>query len=293
MQQFSIKTMERLSGIKAHTLRIWEQRYGILKPMRMVGNHRYYSNEDLKTLLRVVFLYEKGYRIGEIARFSEIEIKNLLDLELQKGDFAGVNILAIVEAVMELEEEKMDRIFDRVTRQYGFAGAFLEVVFPLLNYIGLLWMSDKMAPVQEHFASNFIIRKTLMAKNDVECNKLPKEGKVMMFTPKGEFHEIGLLFMNYLLCLNGFRAVYLGANVDIDTIELYYKKNRPTHLFVYLTGNLQEEEPREYLQLLVRQYPEAVVVACGIVARELLDIPGCRILRKKEEMLQFSKQLVG
>ena len=292
MQHFSIKAMERLSGIKAHTLRIWEHRYGVLKPLRREGNHRYYSNEDLKTLLRLVYLYEKGLRIGEIARLSEQEIQNLFDLEQQSNHSVRINTLGLLEAILDFDEEALDKIFKRINRQYGFAGAMLEVVFPLLNHLGLLWMTDRIAPGQEHFASNFILRKIMFAKNEIEKNQVPKPGLVMLFTPSGEFHELGLLFMSYQLSLNGFRTVYLGVNVDKETIELYYQNRRPTHFFVYLTGNLQEEEPEEYLAFLVKQYPDARVVACGSVVNELKDITGCKILHNRDEMQQFSRHLV-
>jgi len=292
MQYFSIKAMERLSGIKAHTLRIWEHRYGVLKPLRRVGNHRYYSNEDLKTLLRLVYLYEKGLRIGEIARFSEKEIQNLFDLEEQSNHSVRINTLGLLEAILDFDEEGLDKVFMRITRQYGFGGAMVEVVFPLLNHLGLLWMTDRIAPGQEHFASNYILRKIMFAKNEIEKNQVPKPGLVMLFTPSGEFHELGLLFMSYQLSLNGYSTVYLGVNADNQTIELFYQKRAPTHIFVYLSGNLQEEEPEEYLAFLVRQYPDARVVAGGAVIKELKDITGCKILRSAAEMQQFSRHLI-
>ncbi len=292
MQHFSIKDMERLSGIKAHTLRIWEQRYGILQPLRKEGNHRFYSNEDLKALLRVVFLYDKGHRIGEIARLSQDEIGRLL-IEGQPNEAsARSNILAFTEAILDFDEDSLDRIFHRITRQYGFTGAMLEIVFPLMNNLGQLWMSDRLSPGQEHFASNFILRKILHAKSEIERKQVNKPGLVMLFTPKGEYHELGLVFMSYLLRLNGFNTIYLGANTDIEIIELFYQRYRPTHLLVYLTGNLQDEEPDEYLERLVRQYPDARVVACGLVTRALQNIHGCLILRQGDDMLQFSRHLM-
>ena len=291
MQQFSIKAMERLSGIKAHTLRIWEKRYGILQPMRLVGNHRNYSNEDLKILLRIVFLYEKGHRIGEIARLSDTEMQQLLELEHHNGNSTRANILAMLAAIMGLEEDEMDKMFMRITRQYGFGGAMLDIVFPLLSQLGHLWMSDRIQPVQEHFASNFIIRKTLVAKNEIAFNPLPIGESILLFTPKGEHHEIGLLYMSYLLRLNGFNTVYIGTNADMQTIDMYFQRCRPTHFFVYLTGNLQDKDPEEYLGILVKKYPEARVVAGGVVVKEIKEIPGCKILRNGVEMLQFSRHL--
>jgi DNA-binding transcriptional MerR regulator len=292
MQQFSIKAMERLSGIKAHTLRVWEQRYGILKPARKEGNHRFYSNEDLKTLLRVVHLYEKGHRIGEIAGFSEKKLQDLLDIDRQNGSSVRLFTLGLYEAIVDFDEDALDKVFRKITRQYGFSAALLDVVFPLLNHLGFLWMADRIAPGQEHFASNFILRKILHAKSEIERKQVNKPGLVMLFTPKGEYHELGLVFMSYLLRLNGFNTIYLGANTDIEIIELFYQRYRPTHLLVYLTGNLQDEEPDEYLERLVRQYPDARVVACGLVTRALQNIQGCLILRQGDDMLQFSRHLM-
>lgn len=291
MQQFSIKDMERLSGIKAHTLRIWEHRYGILRPLRNDGNHRFYSNEDLKILLRVVFLYGKGQRIGDIACLSQDKIQQLLDQEQQNGRSVQASIVGLTEAILDFDEEAMDKIFRRISRQFGFSGAMLEVVFPMLNQLGQLWMTDRLAPGQEHFASNFILRKTLHAKNEIEKTTLKKQGLVMLFTPTGEFHEIGLLFMSYLLNLNGFNTVYIGANASLEVIEMFYQKRRPTHFFVYLTSNLQDVEPEEYLRLLVTRYPDAGIVAGGKVVSELPQIPSCKLLRKGNEMLHFSRNI--
>lgn len=291
MHQFSIKDMERLSGVKAHTLRIWEHRYGILRPLRNDGNHRFYSNEDLKTLLRVVFLYEKGQRIGDIACLSQDKIQQLLDQDQQNGRSVHASIVGLIEAILDFDEEAMDKIYGRICRQFGFAGAMLEVVFPMLNQLGQLWMTDRLTPGQEHFASNFILRKILHAHKEIEKGPVQKQGLIMLFAPTGEFHEIGLLFMNYLLRLNGYKTVYLGANAHMETVKLYYQKSRPTHLFVHLTSNLQEEEPGGYLGSLVREFPESRIVAGGRVAQEIPDMPGCNILRKGIDLLQFSKHI--
>jgi MerR family transcriptional regulator, light-induced transcriptional regulator len=291
MQQFSIKDMERLSGIKAHTLRIWEYRYGILQPLRKDGNHRFYSNEDLKTLLRVVFLYEKGKRIGDIARLSPNEIQQILADDQLNGSSVRANIIAMTEAVLDFDEEAMDKIYQRITRQYGFSGGMLEVIFPLLNSLGILWMSDRLLPGQEHFASNFVLRKILNAHKEIERSPVKKPGLIMLFSPPGEFHEIGLLFMNYLLRLNGYKTVYIGTNTHYDTVKIYYEKRQPTHLFLHLTSNLQEEPPEEYLGLLVRGFPDAKVVVGGRVAQEIPDFPGCHLLRNGIDLLQFSRHL--
>ncbi len=291
MQQFSIKAMERLSGIKAHTLRIWEQRYGIIRPARKEGNHRFYTNDDLKTLLRVVYLYQRGHRIGEIAKLGQSDIQELLRKQPANGGTAKAYLPLLIEAVVDFDEEAMDSIFYSNCRQFGFTGTMLEVVFPLLNNLGVLWMSERLTPGQEHFASQYFLRKILNAQNEIEKSPIVQNSLVMLFAPKGEFHELGLLFMGYLLRLNGHRTVYIGANADEETVNLFYQRVKPTHLYVYLTGNLQEEEPAEYLQKIKSRFSGACVAAGGMVLREIGDIPGCTLLRTDEAMMHFSKCL--
>jgi MerR family transcriptional regulator, light-induced transcriptional regulator len=288
MQQFTIKEVEKLSGIKAHTLRIWEQRYSIIKPLRKPGNHRFYSNDDLKKLLKVVYLNQGGHKIGEIARLSAAELDNLIQPEKGPGRLKDASFLQMTEAIMDFDETRLFEIINHLEARLGFETSIRDVVFPLLNRIGTLWMTNKMMPGQEHFASHIITCKLLEAIDKLPTPSKQQKGRVMLFTPQGEQHEMGLLFIAYLLKRNGFGTVYLGIGPSIDTIKEYYEVHHPSHLFLFMTSNLQEESPEDYLARLHPKFPKAEIVAAGPVIKMMEHAPpNCLLLKTEENMITF------
>lgn len=288
MQQFTIKEIEKLSGIKAHTLRIWEQRYSIITPLRKPGNHRYYSNDDLKKLLKVVFLNQGGHKIGEIARLSIAELDNLIQPERTSGRLKDASFLQMTEAIMDFDETRLIDIINNLEERVGFETTMRDVVFPLLNRIGMFWMTNKIMPGQEHFASHIFTSKLVEAIDKLPSHTLLHRGRVMLFTPQGEQHEMGLLFIAYLLKRNGIGTVYLGIGPSLETLTEYYEVHHPSHLFLFMTANLQEESPEEYLTKLVTKFPNAEIVAAGPVIKMMEHVPpNCLLLKTEENMISF------
>jgi len=235
MNDFTIKDLENLSGIKAHTIRIWEQRYNFLKPKRTDTNIRFYSNEELKTLLNIALLNKYGYKLCHIDRMDQEEIcSKVLSLkDLQAVQERIVNDL--VREMIELETDKFELILKKYIQANDLERAVTEIVFPFLEKIGILWQTGHIMPAQEHFVSNIIRQKLIVAIDGVAPDPR-KNKKAVLFLPEGEHHELGLLFLYYLLKKRGIRVIYLGANVPMSDVENVVEMIRPDIAFIHLTS---------------------------------------------------------
>jgi len=305
MNTFSIRDIENLCGIKAHTLRVWEQRYQILSPKRKAGNHRLYDNDDLKYLLRIAYLYHSGYKISTLARLDE---KGLCELALQlpqAGDAHEIFINHLMEASLDFDQELFDRILHNIILHMGFEKAITQVAYPFLKKIGLLWLTGNVIPAQEHFASELIMKKLEVAIHGLE-GPLPFSGaplagstgspatggrNVLLYTPSGEFHEIPLLYMRYLMKKNGTATVYFGKNVCLEELKYYCGHKEVSHLYFHLVTNILRCEPDQYLEKLVSLFPNKEIVISGSLGEGVRgQYPRVRILKSLEEMQAFATE---
>ena len=270
MNFFSIRDVQKLTGIKSHTLRIWEQRHRIQPPRRRQGNHRLYDQGDLKQLLRVAFLYHQGYKISRIARLSEEEICRLaLELRPDRENY-DVFIHQLTEATIDLDARRFEATIDQLIQTMDFEKAVLEVLFPLLRRIGHLWLAGSVMPAQEHFASAFIIRKMLAVIDGLERPAPGGKRRVALFTPYGEMHEIPLLFMQYMLRKNGVPHIYLGSNLKMEALHSFcgradarHPRQPVTQLYFHLITNLLPCDLSEYLHRLSQQFPRKEIIVSG------------------------------
>jgi MerR family transcriptional regulator, light-induced transcriptional regulator len=290
MNTFSIRDIENLSGIKAHTLRIWEQRYGIMAPQRRESNHRRYNSEDLKQILRISFLYHQGYKISKIAAMSSEEIKRL-SLEFSSKSSYEVFINQMMEASIDFDEEAFERVFSDLFANMGLEKSMIHVIYPFLNYIGILWMTGNVIPAQEHFASN-IIRNKIFAAIDA----LPKTGrytnrKIILICPPGEFHEIPLLLVQFLLKRRGISYVFFGVNTSMDLVREYLNVHQATHILFHLITNFTNGNALDLIEEIRSKLPEINIVASGPVFHEFTtELPGVTVLKSMAELLEFINQ---
>jgi DNA-binding transcriptional MerR regulator len=224
---YQINDLERLSGVKAHTIRIWEKRYELITPHRTDTNIRYYDDKQLVKLLNVATLSSVGFRISKIAAMSDDELKSQLSLSQQKekSDLKfEFYVNDFIAAMIEFDEVAFNKLFDTIIAEYGVEKALVSIVYPFLHKIGILWRIDQSMPVQEHFASMLIKRKlyTLISQLPTPT----KSKKFLLFLPANEWHEVGLLFAEYIIRNNGFPTINLGQNVPFIDIE--YTINRGT-----------------------------------------------------------------
>jgi MerR family transcriptional regulator, light-induced transcriptional regulator len=235
MNAFTIKDLENLSGIKAHTIRIWEQRYNFLKPQRTTTNIRYYTNDELKTVLNIALLNKYGFKISHIDRMQPNEIRERI---LSLGDAHAIQERVVNDLVQQMVDLDMD-LFEKTLSSFisskGIERTVTQIIFPFLEKIGILWQTGHVNPAQEHLVTN-LIRQKLMVAIERCVSPVTMNKTVLFFLPEGEHHELGLLFMYYLLKNKGAKTIYLGANVPVKDVEYVVKLKKPDVVFVHMTA---------------------------------------------------------
>ncbi len=247
--QFSIKDLEHLSGIKAHTIRIWEKRYNLLSPERTDTNIRFYSLNNLMKLLNVTYLYNHGFKISKIAQLKNSEIENLIK---ESGLHDSSEVFAVSEfksSMLHFDPQLFHNTFNRLEKQYSFREIFFHVFIPLLNDIGLLWQTGTIDPSHERFISEHLKQKIIVEIEKASSKPPSKSDNLfVLFLPLNEIHEIGLLYVNYELLSNGFKTIYLGNN--IPTENLSHLLNHHDHMIFisYLTVQPEKENLQSFIK---------------------------------------------
>ncbi|NDF97782.1 MAG: MerR family transcriptional regulator [Chitinophagia bacterium] len=262
MNAFTIKDLENLTGIKAHTIRIWEQRYNFLKPQRTETNIRYYTNEELKTVLNISLLNKYGYKISHIDRMDVAEMQQRI---LQLTDTQAVQeriVNELVQEMIDLQVEKIDRLLGDHIEQKGVERTVLKLIFPFLEKIGILWLTGHINPAQEHLVTNVIRQKLLVAIDRTPLPVDPKQ-QVMLFLPEGEYHELGLLFLYYLMKSRGLATIYLGANVPIKDVAYVVKLKKPDIIFSHLTSTASNFSMEKFLNKVSLHFTGTPTIISG------------------------------
>lgn len=231
MAKYSIKDLERFSGIKAHTLRIWEKRYDLLNPDRTDTNIRYYTDEDLKRLLNVSILSNSGMKISQIAELSKDAIaKTVMELEDENVQNQK-RVNQLVTSMVDLDEDMFRAVFDQLVLELGFEKTLNEVVYPFLEKVGILWLSDEIQPSHEHFTTHLIRSRIIYAIEQLPPTNGKK--KAILFLPEGEYHELGLIYFHYLLKKKGIKVYYLGQSVPSDQVKELSRIVNPNWVISY------------------------------------------------------------
>lgn len=258
-----------LSGIKAHTLRIWEQRYGILNPDRTDTNIRFYDNNDLKKILNISILNNYGIKISKIINFSEVEIKSKIE-EISKHHLNGhiTHIDQLVVAMIELDEAAFEATLKDCINFYGFENTFIEIIFPFMQKIGLMWQTGAVNPAQEHFISNLIRQKIIVAIDSIGHSNFVSDKKFLLFLPDGELHEISLLFANYIIRKRGFKAIYLGQSVPFEDLFSVYTVHKPEFIVSIFTFSFELMSVEEYVDQLATLFLDSQIYLSGFQLSE-------------------------
>lgn len=288
MNAFTIKDLENLSGIKAHTLRIWEQRYHFIKPSRTETNIRYYSNDDLKTILNIALLNKNGYKISHIDKLNETEInERLLSLNQQEAQQERI-VNELVKHMIDLNTEDFEKTLSDYIQEFGIELTITKIIFSYLEKIGILWLTNHINPAQEHLVTNIIRQKIILG---IEGLTTPKKTNktVLLFLPESEYHEIGLLFMYYLLKNRGINVIYLGCNVPLNDVAFVVKVKSPDYLFCHVTrpaGNFNFEK---FLTGISAHFSETPCIISGLLAQNYQKRISPPILFKRniEEVMDF------
>lgn len=291
MSTYSIKDLEQLSGIKAHTLRIWEQRYDLLQPKRTDTNIRYYDDDDLKLILNVALLNDNGFKISKISKMSAPEMREevirLTDRNLTHDD----QIHALTICMVEMDEERLEKVLSTNILKFGFEQTMLNIVYPFLSKIGVLWQTGAINPGQEHFISN-LIRQKLIVAIDGQVSKYTGK-KFLLFLPESEMHEISLLFAAYIIKAKGHQVLYLGQNTPREDLKAVYRLHKPQYLVTVITTSPSQENVQAYLDELSGNFQDSEIVVSGyqIVGQDLNFPKNVRALHYIRQLRDFVEEI--
>lgn len=263
---FTIKELEFLSGIKAHTIRIWEQRYNFLSPSRTQTNIRRYNNEELRTLLSVALLNKYGYKISRIDKMQPHQRTEAV-LQLQYPSAVDESVInELIGCMVEIKNVEFEQLLNKHIREHGIEKTITEIVFSFLDRTGILWQSNRIRPVQEHIVSAIIRQKIIAGIENLSLAS--KETPLfVLFLPEGEHHELGLLYVYYLLRKKNHNVVYLGANVPVKDVEYLIQVMHPCYLYLHLTSFQGSQKFQKLLQNLQAQSLDHTIIISGFVAQ--------------------------
>ena len=267
MGNYSIKQLESLSGIKAHTLRIWEQRYGFLVPHRSETNIRYYDDDHLKLVLNVSCLLKHGYKISHVANFCNEEMTTALNKVYccdTKDKICEEALNGLIISLIDLNEDLFHEIVNNFTVKHGVKDTMQLLIYPFLQKIGLLWSISEINPAQEHFISCLIRQKIIAGIDSIpSTSSKDSEDSFLLFLKEGEFHEISLLFGAYLLKLHQKKVYYLGANVPSNDFKNVKKKINPKNILTLTITPETSENMQKFLDILHHEFPESRIYLAG------------------------------
>ncbi|MBR9919850.1 MAG: MerR family transcriptional regulator [Bacteroidetes bacterium] len=289
MAIYSISDLEKLSGIKAHTIRVWEQRYGIINPERTETNIRYYKDEDLKLLLNIALLKRNGLRISKIAKMDRGEIEAKV-AEVSEINFEyGTQLDALTLSMIEMDELKFERIISTNIQQIGFERTMLEVIQPFLDKLSVLWLTGSINPVQESFIGYLIRQKLIVAIDKLELHTGPDVRKFILYLPEGERQELSLLFMHFMLKLRGHQVLYIGQEMAITDLADVQKIHNPDFIFTMISETFSKEPVHHYIDHLSKQFQNTEILISGyqVVAQEVESKDNIRVLHSLQETIEF------
>ncbi|MCX7768752.1 MAG: MerR family transcriptional regulator [Flavobacteriales bacterium] len=264
---YSIRDVENLTGIKAHTLRIWEQRYKFITPHRTDTRIRFYDADQLKYLLNISSLLKSGYKVSHISAMTPDEIARLVN-QIATGpageaSFYEVQVSELIKAMLDLNEKRFEEVVEMCLMRIGFEGLMLHVLIPLMERVGVLWASGQANVAQEHFISNLVRRKIIVAIDQLKNQQISDQEKYLLFLPEGEMHELGLLFSKYIIKSRGRRTLYLGQSMPYEDLKKIIMQSSPDYLFTALTSTINKDRVECFLQNLLDEFPHLPLIVTG------------------------------
>lgn len=258
--QYSIKDLERLSGIKAHTLRIWEKRYGIIVPSRTETNIRFYTDEELRKVLNIAILNNYGIKISKIVGLNPEELREKV-VEIGNEDVSEqVQVERLVVSMVEMDESRFEKILVNCTIRLGFEETMMKVIYPFFKKVGILWQTGAINPAQEHFISHLIRQKLIVAIDGQGMMSKENSKKFLLFLPEGELHEIGLLFYSYLIQKSGHKVIYLGQSVPVDDVVAVNAVSPADYILTSVMSLCNSEDINALLEKILTSFTEQKVI---------------------------------
>lgn len=261
MDRFSISQLSQFSGIKPHTIRVWEQRYNALQPDRSEGNTRYYDGHQLRRLLNIVSLVNSGHKISRLCSLKNTELYQLLaehyDKAAQNSDY-DYFVGQLIAGGMSFNQYNFEKIFSHCLLKFGLTTTYKNIIYPLLRRVGLLWTRNQLPPAQEHYISNLLRQKLFTAIDSMPPEEDADESW-LLFLPEDEYHGIGLLFAHYLIRSKGYKSVYLGGSVPIDSVKSAVQDTEAANVLFFLVHHDLPKNIQRYLSGLEKAAPEGQI----------------------------------
>lgn len=288
MGVYSIRDIEQLSGIKAHTLRIWESRYGIINPQRTETNIRYYGDEELRYVMNISLLNKNGFKISKIAAMSPEQVAEKVAAISEVSYEHETQLDAMTISMVEMDEGKFDHIMRFNTQKLGFERTMVEIIHPFLDKLSTLWLTGSLKPAQENFMSALIRRKIIAA---IDREPLPRRTRksFLLYLPEGERQELSLLFVHYLLRRRGFRVIYVGADTGLldlaDACDVY----TPDYFYTIISETFARVSLKNYVDSVSKRFNQTTLLLSGYqpVAQKIPDSTRVRVIRSLAETLRF------
>ena len=295
MNRFSIKDIEILTGIKPHTIRIWEQRYGIIKPQRTATNIRYYTEEDLKLMLNVSLLNKMGFKISKITCLKPNEIEHKVLSLVEQANDADINLSALLNCMVRLDEDTFEHLLNKYLETNGLETTMTRILFPFLYRIGLLWQTGSITPAYEHFFTNLVRQKIIAAIDKQVLTPLPDAKRFLLFLPPNEPHELGLLYAHYVIRQRGHRSVYMGLNLPIDHIICAHECCQPDFIVTTLTSCIKINAIEEFIVQISKTFSKSKILLSGAQAvNKSLHLPqNVQIISDFDDFIQYIENRVN
>lgn len=269
MRHYTLYELEKLTGILGATIRVWERRYNIIKPKRTETNRRLYDDNDLRRLINISVIYNSGVKISKIAGYSESELVDKAEFLTRASAGSDKQINSLIIAMLSYNSMAVNEIILRSVMNTGFEETFLNVVFPFMRRVGVMWHTGSVNAGGEHFISNILRARLISA---IESLPSPahdhKVRRVMMFLPEKELHELGLLFYSYVIRKMGHEVLYLGQTTPFSALVEVTEKWRPDMLFTGAQTELSINEPEKYLKNLSSTFDSQKILVSGSLAKQ-------------------------
>ena len=293
MNTYSIKELEKFTGIKAHTIRIWEQRYNLVQPHRTDSNIRYYDEDQLKKLLNVSLLLSHGHKISRVCGLEEEDFKAAVrgiyaEQQLHSGDYAiETKINSLILAMLDLDEARFEKIFSTSLIKRGFEQTILKVIYPFLQRVGLMWRTGEVSCAQEHFITSLIRQKVVVAIDSIPMASSDAE-KFLLFLPESEFNEMVILLSTYIIKDKGKQCIYLGQDIPLNDVENVARITSPHALMTFITEPSSMEESQAYVNELSLRFPKKSIIISGNVGF-LNDLDGPSNVTFVKDLLELTR----
>jgi MerR family transcriptional regulator, light-induced transcriptional regulator len=271
MIRYSINDLEKITGIKAHTIRIWEKRYDVVHPERTDTNIRFYNDDDLKKLLNISSLNKHGIKISEIVKMTKSELcEKIMEISNRSNDYDSY-INSLVISMIEIDEDKFEKVLSSAIIKMGFEKTITHVIYSFLTKVGILWQVGTINPAQEHFITNLIRQKIIIAIDGQDNSPKPDAKTFLLFLPENELHEMGLLFYSYIIKKAGHRVIYLGQSVPLKDILEIIKIRKADFILTYFVAAFETRIIPDYLRTISEGFENKDIFIAGYQVGQITE----------------------